>query len=322
MRKFFLLIVLTLGFLHPVSAAEVQKETDSIPAASAVSKAPEAAGAKQSSSVETPAAKSIKLRIVAVNPSKDKTQKVPIRIYLPKEVIPDDIIDMGTMQVGYDSEKSVYYAYQDAAELKPQETRVFEVKLEDVWKIKEEELGNVREQTNLALSRLEKTEHFPQAKVIVDSIDLKLREIGAKQNDTTISREEHIGAFRVNQLVMQQIRQDIAVLEKMLLHTGAPPSIELLKDTVFERKTDIDRVTAWKLILCIIGFLALLGVGFYVRWFLLAQSNARNSQKTVRKMPVISERVEEHAGVKGGHESEKVDVSQLMDSDKEKRKAG
>lgn len=311
MRKVLWLILLTFGFFCPASAAEVQAPLPSAPADNAV-KPP---------SAQTPEGKAIKLRIVAVNPSKDKTQKVPIRIYLPKEVIPDDIIDMGTLKVGFDSEKSVYFAYDDAAELKPQETRVFEVKLEDVWKIKEEELTKVRQQTNLALARLEKTEHFAKAKIIVDSIDMKIREIDAKQNDTSISREEHIGAFRINQLMMQQIRQDISVLEKMLMHTGAPPSIELLKDTVFERKTDIDRVTAWKLILCIIGFLALLGAGFYVRWFLLVQSRARNNQKTVRKMPVISERVEDHVGVKGGHGSEKVDVSQLMDSDKEKRKA-
>lgn len=316
MRK--LLYFLTAAFIVSTSQVvlaetmEAKSPAGVLPAAPAeVSKTPSAADLS----------KAIKLRIVAVNPSKDKTQKVPIRIYFPKEVIPDDIIDMGTLKVGFDSEKSVYFAYDDAAELKPQETRVFEVKLEDVWKIKDAELSKVREQTNLALSRLEKTEHFAKAKIIVDSIDMKLREIDAKQNDTSISREEHIGAFRINQLMMQQIRQDIAVLEKMLLHTGAPPSIELLKDTVFERKTDIDRVTAWKLILCIIGFLALLGAGFYVRWFLLAQSAARNKQKSTRKMPVISERVEDHVGVKGGHESEKIDVSQLMDSDKEKRKA-
>lgn len=311
MNKFFYLfsaaLLITAG---PLFAADA-------PAAPA---AAPAADVKAADKKEADLSKAIKLRIVAVNPSKEKTQKVPIRIYLPKEVIPDDIIDMGTLKVGFDSEKSVYFAYDDAAELKPQETRVFEVKLEDVWKIKEEELGKVRDQTNLALTRLEKTEHYAKAKIIVDSIDMKLREIDAKQNDTTISREEHIGAFRINQLMMGQIRQDIAVLEKMLMHTGAPPSIELLKDTVFERKTDIDRVTAWKLILCIIGFLALLGAGFYIRWFLLVQSKARNMQKGARKMPVISERVEEHAGVKGG--AEKVDVSQLMDSNKDKRKAG
>lgn len=260
-------------------------------------------------------AKAIKLRIVAVNPSKDKTQKVPIKIYLPKEVIPDDIIDMGQLKVGYDSEKSMYFAYDDAAELKPLETRIFEVKLEDVWKVKEDEINKVKDHTRLALSRLEKTEHYAQAKVIVDSIDRRMNEIIAKQEDTSISREEHIGAFRVNQLTMGQIRQDINVLEKMLQHTGAPPSIELLKDTVFERKTDIDRITAWKLIFCIIAFLALLGAGFYLRWFLLARAAGRNQAKNVKKVPAISERVEEHAGVKttGGDSS---------DAQPEKRKAG
>ncbi len=188
------------------------------------------------------------------------------------------------------------------------------MKLEDVWKIKDPELKKVKDQTNLALSRLEKTEHFAQAKVIVDSIDRRLNEIKAKQDDLSISREEHIGAFRVNQLTMNNIRQDISVLEKMLQHTGAPPSIELLKDTVFERKTDIDRVTAWKLIFCIIGFLALLGAGFYLRWFLLARSATRAQAKNLKKVPAISERVEDHAGLKP--------AAVGAQPEQEKRKAG
>lgn len=310
----FLAVILAIsGTLY---AAETQAPEAKAPA-DAKSKS-----ADDSKASEAKKGNAIKLRIVAVNPSKEKVQKVPIKIYLPKEIIPDDIIDMGQLKVGYDSEKGLYYAYDDAAELKPQETKIFEVKLEDVWKVKDAELQKVREQTALALSRLEKTEHYAQAKVIVDSIDRRLNEIQAKQDDNTISREEHIGAYRVNQLTMNQIKQDISIIEKMLQHTGAPPSIELLKDTVFERKTDIDRITAWKLIFCIIAFLGLLGAGFYVRWFLLARAAERNQPQKAKRMPVISERVEDHAGLKpaavGGGEAERVDIN----PDKDKRKAG
>src|SRR3989338_2056602 len=85
---------------------------------------------------DDPQKSTIKLRVVAVNPSKEKPQTVPIKIFLPKEVIPDDIINMGDLKVGYDSSKGVYYAYSDGVELKPQETRVFEVHLEDIWRVK------------------------------------------------------------------------------------------------------------------------------------------------------------------------------------------
>lgn len=244
---------------------------------------------------------SIKLRVVAVNPSAEKTQKVPIKIYLPKEIIPDDIINMGELKVGYDTDKSLYFAYSDGAELKPKETRVFEVALEDVWHVKNEEMDKLRSQMDLALKHLEKTPYHDQAKTIVTSIENRFTEILAKQNDSGISREEHIGAYRINLKVMDEVKSDIALIEKMLQTSGGPPSVEFLKDTVFERKDDLDRVTAWKLILGIIGFLALLGVGFYVKWFFAIKSrrDARKDDAAIAtdSIPFISENVEEHVGL-------------------------
>ncbi len=261
----------------------------------------------------------IKLRVVAVNPSKEKPQTVPIKIYLPKEVIPDDIIEMGELKVGYDSNKSVYFAYSDGVDLKPQETRVFEVHLEDVWKIKDHELGKLKDQTALALKHLEKTPHFGNAKAIVDSIDRRLNQIDVTQNDTSISREEHIGAYRVNILTLDQIKQDIAILEKMLQASGAPPSIEFLKDTVFEKKEDIDRVTAWKLILAIIGFVALAGVGFYLKWFFEIQSKKAPAKEGPKGAPRISESVDEMAAF-GNSNVEQIDLGKILDEQSNKKK--
>ena len=262
---------------------------------------------------------SVKLRVVAVNPSKEKPQTVPIKIYLPKEVIPDDIISMGELKVGYDSNKGVYYSYSDGVELKPQETRVFEVQLEDIWKVKNSEISKLHDETNLALKHLEKTPHYANAKAIVDSIDKRLNEIQLKQDDNSISREEHIGAYRLNLMTMDQIKQDITLIEKMLQASGAPPSIEFLKDTVFEKKDDIDRVTAWKLIIAIIGFVAFVGIGFYMKWFLAIQTK-RKSTGGPKKAPRISDSLEEQLGLPP---SEHVDIGKMLEAEeKEKRRAG
>ncbi len=311
LRKLFIFMVLTASVSGSAFAADPASGDPAAPSSENSTRDEAAAAGKGS----------IKLRIVAVNPSKEKVQKVPIKIYLPKEVIPDDIIDMGTLKVGYDSEKGLYFAYEEAAELKPGETRIFEVKLEDVWRVKDKDISKVRDQTRLALQRLEKTEHFAQAKAIVDSIDRRLNEIEVKQNDDSVSREEHIGAYRVNVLAMNQIKSDIEIIEKMLLHTGQPPSVELLKDTVFEKKDDLDKITAWKLILAIIGFLALLGVGFYFRWFMLMNSS-RLEKVPVKNRPLkVSEHVEDHMGfaAKGAEKAEKVP---LNENKPDQRKAG
>lgn len=264
---------------------------------------------------------SIKLRVVAVNPSKSKPQKVPIKIYLPKEVIPDDIIEMKDLKVAYDSSKSLYYAYNDGADLAPQETRIFEVKLEDVWRVPEEETSKIKLQTGLVMKHLEKTEHAADAKAIVDSVHKRVEDIMTKQDDATVSREDHIGAYRTNLQVMEEIKKDIALLEKMLMHSGGPPSVEFLKDTIFENKKDIDKITAWKLILGIIGFLGLLGFGFYFRWILMIKTRKSAFDPDSGAAPFISENVEDLTGVKG-KDPEEINLEKLSKAQQEKRKAG
>ncbi len=234
----------------------------------------------------------IKLRVVAVNPSEDRAQKVPIKINLPKEVTPADVVDSAGLEIGYDSERAAYYAYSDSVELKPKETRVFEVEISDVWRVPDEQMNNIRTQTARALKHLENTEYFGQAKGIVDSIERRMTEIQVKQDDDTLSREEHIGAYRVNQVMMAQIKQDVQQLEKLLQHTGAPPSIEFLKDTVFEEKKDMDRITAWRVILGIVGFLGVLGAVFFARWFLAVKAG-KGAGNPEEVLPAVNEHVAE-----------------------------
>jgi hypothetical protein len=189
--------------------------------------------------------------------------------------------------------------------------------LEDVWKVPEPDITKINDQTKRALKQLEDSEYFSKAKVIVDSIDKRMNEILVKQNDASISREEHIGAFRVNQMILEQVKQDVSILEKMLLHTGAPPSIELLKDTVFEEKKSLDRITAWKLIFAIIAFLGFLGFGFYIRWFLLVKGKKSNAPADLLdNAPSISEHLDEHVGLKP------VEVTGHAQPGQDKRKAG
>ena len=52
------------------------------------------------------------LRVVAVNPSAEKTRTVPVRIDLPQEIKPVDILDKGELDVEFDTERSLYYVHK------------------------------------------------------------------------------------------------------------------------------------------------------------------------------------------------------------------
>ena len=60
---------------------------------------------------------SIRFRIIAVNPSKVKTQNAKVKTYLPVEVRPKDIVDTGVLGLEYDHEMDCYYVYKDVVEL-------------------------------------------------------------------------------------------------------------------------------------------------------------------------------------------------------------
>jgi hypothetical protein len=49
------------------------------------------------------------MRVVAVNPSAEKERTVPVRIDLPQEIKPADILDRGELEVEFDTDRSMYY---------------------------------------------------------------------------------------------------------------------------------------------------------------------------------------------------------------------
>ena len=65
-------------------------------------------------SLEKAEAENITFRYVVVNPSSVKTQEIEIKKYLPEEVKPGDIVDLGGLQLEYDTERSLYYVFRES----------------------------------------------------------------------------------------------------------------------------------------------------------------------------------------------------------------
>ncbi|MFC1509592.1 hypothetical protein ACFL60_07915 [Candidatus Omnitrophota bacterium] len=154
----------------------------------------------------------IVFNVVASNPSATKTQSVPIKTYLPTELTPEDVLDKGGLELKHDPEKSVYYLFKDSVMLEPKQTKVFTVKVKDIWVIPEDEIKALRKQTERIAKQLK---NISGGKEAVDSIYKRLDEITASQNDYTVSRKEHIGAYRLNLKVVEEIKEDIVKTEKL-----------------------------------------------------------------------------------------------------------
>ncbi|MCK4824568.1 hypothetical protein KA005_52940, partial [bacterium] len=247
---------------------------------------------------------SVVFRVSAANPSATKTQTVPIKIYLPLEVKAEDILDQGGLELDYDLKKAVYYLYKNDLKLTPKQVISFAVEVEDVWMLPEEETSGLKKRTERIIGQLEKTDYATQAKEMADTIYKRLDEIVRSQKDDTVTRNQHIGAYRTNLRVIDKIKEDIERLEKLLTFTGGPPVPEMLEESALKLDAP-STTTTWMIIFIIIIFLAVLGAVFFFTWhrqkhstesfFTQAQESAfpKTKQAPVEKSESPEEKKEE-----------------------------
>jgi len=224
-------------------------------------------------------AENVIFKYVAVNPSSSKTQSINIQKYLPVEVTPDDIVDSAGLEVEYDTAKSLYYVYKQGVELNPKEIRTFEVEVSDIWLIPDYELAELANRTDGVLAHLEGTGFYTKAKGIADTIYPRLEEIRTSQLDDTVSRQTHIGLYRENLLIIEDIKEDIAALEKILVTAGGPPAPEMLADTKITAEAPTKTMT-WIVIFVIIIFLGLLGGVMFFTWHHQARITKENLEES------------------------------------------
>jgi len=214
---------------------------------------------------QKPQGEPIEMSVVVVNPSDTKEQTVPIKMYLPKEVTPDAILDSSGLDVEFDSERSMYYVYKEAVTLKPAETKTFDVEIQDVWIIPRGRLDSLRDQTKSVITRLEGSDFYDSAYLLGETIYKALETIAATQNDETVSRKSHIGIYRNNLKIVDQIKEDIARLEDQLTVASSLPKPDVLEEA--KLKTDSPTKSAsWMIIFVIMLFIGMLAGVFFFTW--------------------------------------------------------
>ncbi|MDP3731800.1 MAG: hypothetical protein Q8R31_02045, partial [Candidatus Omnitrophota bacterium] len=150
-------------------------------------------------------------------------------------------------------------------ELAPSEIRVFKIEVEDIWFVQDKTISTVKQLTDNILNRVANTEYYPRAKEIADTIYTRLDGIVESQSDEAISREKHIGIYRENLITLEQIKEDIARLEKILATAGGPLAPEMLSKTKIKSESPSKTMT-WVVIFAMIIFVGLLAGILFFTW--------------------------------------------------------
>lgn len=190
----------------------------------------------------------IVLKAMAINPSKAEKQSVPIKVYLPKEVKPENIIDKGDLEVGYDNQQGSYFVYGQY-ELGPGESVEREIEMMDVWVVPSAEIESMRAELDKTVKLLADTDFRDRVSFLKENIERKLKMVEDNQKSEAVNPERHISLYRDNQRLMESAKEDLAVARSLLAQAKPIPS-----------------AAVWKLILIIVLFLGFIGIASYFIW--------------------------------------------------------
>jgi len=220
------------------------------------------------------AAGTITLRLMAVNPA-DSEQTVPVKVYLPLEVKPEDIVYKADLSVAYDAQQGNYYVFGEY-QLGPKETLEKEIEIKDVWLIDPTQIALIRQEAKDVLDGFQKTQFVERANLLYAGIDKKLKEVEQMQDLSNASPSYKISNYRNGLSLLNSAKADL-LAAKTLLSEVAPKGLTGL---------------TWKIILFIIVFLAILGVGFFIVWQRQMKIEAEQ-QQTQQQPPQVPPQAQE-----------------------------
>ncbi len=190
----------------------------------------------------------IVMKVISVNPSKQQSQNVQVKSYLPKEVKPEDIISKDDLEIGFDNQQGSYYVFGEY-ELKPDTMLEKTIEMKDIWIISAGEMETLRLEVENTVKNISEGEFKERINFLKQSIDSKLKEIREKQNVEAANPEKHISDYRDNLKLLESVKADLVVLRSLLAQSKA-----------------FTPVTIWKLFFVIVGSLGFLAFIFNVIW--------------------------------------------------------
>lgn len=167
---------------------------------------------------------SIIFKILIVNPSTVVEQTVPIEYHLPKEVGTQHILKVNPgITIEYDATQGALFATGDVV-LKPEESKIIEIKVEDIWVISDEEVESARKQAENLLKPLEDTSYYAQGVLLKTDIDASLDRVVRIQKEAGTPQGK-IRAYRSASEELDSTYSKIDALKDLVSSAGSVKTI-------------------------------------------------------------------------------------------------
>src|SRR3989338_4885320 len=112
----------------------------------------------------------MKFKISASNPSEFNEQTVSVKSYLPKGIQPDNVIDAGGLEIGYDVKQGQCYVHKEVV-FAVKSSVTYVVEIDDIWLMDGAELEKQRAYARQLRDELQDSEYAEVAGQLTEGIE-------------------------------------------------------------------------------------------------------------------------------------------------------
>ena len=186
-------------------------------------------------------------------------RSIDLRRELPPEIKAHDVMDAGGLNVGADSKSGACYVYFENLKVDPGETVSFDVKIRDKWNVNAYRIDSLRAKAADVLSRVSERKKYESVENMLKGLIDEVAQVENEQGPETLG-ERYVAFYRRQSERLDLIEQKIHRVEAALR------PIDTTTKWGFDVKPPSMKTT-WMIIYIILGFLAVVSLLFFLRWF-------------------------------------------------------
>lgn len=216
------------------------------------------------------AEQTVTVRIEARNPSPTEVRTFTLRRDLPQEIKPDDVVEPGDFEVGFDFQKSRTYVQLVDLALDPLEAREFEVRIRNKWVVDPAYLNELETRATNVLAAAERGQKF---EAIEDYVRTILADVEHVRRETPPAGfgDEYVAFYRQQAAKLADVDSRVVRVET-LLH---PKPVRPIFDAEVLNIQPPNIKTTWRIIYTILIFLGVMSLLFFLRWHGKSQAERR-----------------------------------------------
>lgn len=197
------------------------------------------------------------VQITVMNSSLTQERQIQIQRELPPEVGIEDVLDADGLSIRFDPQRKLTLVFADNLTIGPQETQTFDVRIRDKWNVNAPRIDFLQEKIDSIRLTTAGRAALDAVVNVLNEAESRLSAIAQETGPETFS-SEYIAFYRRQADRLDEVEQTLNRLESALRPLDTRRGFAIPAP---------DKKTTWLVIYAILGFLALISLLFFFRWF-------------------------------------------------------